>query len=475
MKKSTLLLTVLAACIVVISAFRIKPEEVTVKPGDSDSVAVSKIFSEVLKNGKAYTDLEGLCSYAPKRLSGSTGAQRAVDFTYKLMKEMGLKDNSMKLDSVWLQECMVPHWERGTPEVGEMINKGVRTHANICALGGSVATPADGVTAEVIEVNDFEELQKLGRKKIEGKIVFFNHPFDETKVSTFHAYGEAVGYRWAGPHLAETYGAVAVLVRSMTNSIDTFPHTGVMRMDSLKANIPSAAISTADAEAMSSLLSAGNKIEFYMLMNCQWFPDVKSYNVIGEIRGSEHPEEVIVFGGHLDAWDLGDGAHDDGAGCMQAIEILRAFKALKIKPKHTIRAVMWMNEENGGRGGDTYAAYAKEKNVKHIAAIESDAGGFSPRGFGLDMMPDQKIKVQSWQPLFYPYGVYDFTQGGGGADIEGLKETGTPLFGLHPDSQRYFDYHHTEIDKFEAVNKRELHLGAGAMAALVYMIDKYGL
>lgn len=475
MKKRTLFLFVLVAAGSMIYAFRNKPEQLTVKATDSDSLAVSKIFSEVLQNGMAYSYLDGLCKTAPKRLSGSEGAQRAVDYTYRLMKEMGAKDKSMALDSVWLQECMVPHWERGAPEKGELIVQGVRSHANICALGGSVATPANGLTGEVIEINEFGELNKLGRKKIEGKIVFFNHPFDETKASTFEAYGEAVGYRWAGPHLAETYGAIAVLVRSMTNSIDTFPHTGVMRQDSLKANIPSAAISTADAEQMSAALEAGKKVEFHMVMNCQHFPDVKSYNVIGEIRGSEHPEEVIVFGGHLDAWDLGDGAHDDGAGCVQAIEVLRAFKALKIKPKHTIRAVMWMNEENGGRGGEAYAKYAAEKKVKHVAAIESDAGGFSPRGFGLDMTPEQKKKVQSWQPLFYRYGVYDFTQDGGGADIEDLKQSGTPLFGLHPDSQRYFDYHHTEIDRMEAVNKRELHLGAGAMTALVYLIDKYGL
>lgn len=474
MKKQTLFLF---AAVIVIAAFsfREKPAQVTVKSGDSDSVAVSKIFSEVLENGMAYTYLDGLCKAAPKRLSGSKGAQRAVEYCFSVMKNFGATDKNMALDSVWLQECWVPHWERGAPEVGEMISKGNRIHANICALGGSVATPSDGLTAEVIEVGDFEELEKLGKKKVEGKIVFFNHPFDDTKISTFQAYGEAVGYRWAGPHLAETYGAVAVLVRSMTTSIDTFPHTGVMRADSLKATIPSAALSTADAEALSALLQAGNKVEFYMQMSCVWYPDEKSYNVIGEIRGSEHPEEVIVFGGHLDAWDLSPGAHDDGSGCMQAIEVLRAFKALKIRPKHTIRAVMWMNEENGGRGGEAYAKYSAEKKVKHIAAIESDAGGFSPRGFGLDMSAEQKAKVQSWQPIFYRYGVYDFTQGGGGADIEDLKAQGVPLFGLHPDGQRYFDYHHTEIDTIDKVNRRELHMGAGAIGALVYLIDKYGL
>lgn len=468
MKKHTLFLFIAVFALAIISAFRDKTASFIVKPSDSDSVAVNKIFCEVLSNGEAYKNLEGLCLTAPKRLSGSDGAQKAVDYCFKTMKEMGL-------DSVWLQECMVPHWERGKAETGVMYVNDTPVHANICALGGSVATPQGGIKAEVIEVENFDELDKLGKRKVEGKIIFFNHPFDETKISTFEAYGEAVGYRWQGPHVAETYGAVGVIVRSMTNSIDTFPHTGVMRSDSLKSNIPSAAISTADAEAMSKHISEGKKVEFQMTMNCQWFPDAKSYNVIGEIRGSEKPEEVIAFGGHLDAWDLGDGAHDDGAGCMQAIEVLRAFKGAGIKPKHTIRAVMWMNEENGGRGGEAYAKYATEKNIKHVAAIESDAGGFTPRGFGLTMTESQRAKIQSWQPLFVKYGVYDFSSGGGGADIDDLKTTGTPLLGLEPDSQRYFDYHHTEIDTFDKVNRRELHMGAGAMAALVYLIDKYGL
>lgn len=468
MKKFILPLAALVFGLTLIFSFRNKSEQAVVKPTDSDSLAIAKIFDEVLQNGLAYHNLEGLCNTAPKRLSGSKDAEKAVTYTFNLMKTMGL-------DSVWLQECMVPHWERGTPEVGEMIVDGKPAHANICALGGSTATPSDGLTAEVIEVHDYAELEKIGKKKVEGKIVFFNHPFDETKVSTFEAYGEAVPYRWAGPHVAETYGAVGVLVRSMTNSLDTFPHTGVMRTDSLMAKIPSAAISTVDAEEISRQLEAGHKVQFRMTMNCQWFPDAKSYNVIGEIKGSEHPEEVIVFGGHLDAWDLAQGANDDGAGVVQSMEILRIFKALQIKPKHTIRCVLFMNEENGGRGGEAYAKYATDHHVKHLAALESDAGGFTPRGFGLEMTPEQKAKVQTWQPLFYRYGIYDFTGGGGGADIEDLKAIGTPLFGLSPDSQRYFDYHHTEIDLFKNVNRRELHLGAGAMAGIVFMVDKYGL
>lgn len=449
-------------------------ESQKVKASDNDSTVISKIFREAYTGSGAYDALKGLCEKAPKRLSGSAGAQVAVEYMQQVMK-----DNNF--DHVWLQPCMVPHWERGIPETGEMIvnvkgNKSVKKKVNVCALGGSDATPENGLTAPVIEVKSFEELEKLGRKNIEGKIVFFNHPFDDRKISTFHAYGEAVQYRYAGPTAAEKFGAVGVLVRSCTSSIDTFPHTGTMRADSLRAKIPSAAISTFDAEMLHKQLSMEHEsLLFTLKMTCKWYPDVKSYNVIGEIIGSEHPEQVIVVGGHLDAWDLSEGAHDDGSGVAGSFEAVRLFKLLGIRPKHTIRCVAFMNEENGGRGGVAYADSASLKKEKHIAAIESDAGGFTPRGFGLDMTPEQKKKVQSWAPLFFPYGVYDFTQGGGGADIGPLKEAGTPLLGLHPDGSRYFDFHHTEDDLFENVNRRELQAGAASMAAMIYLIDKYGL
>ncbi len=451
-----------------------------VKSSDNDSVVISKIFQQAYAGSGAYDALRGLCEKAPKRLSGSAGAQVAVEYMEQLMR-----DNNF--DRVWLQPCMVPHWERGAPETGEIsvTVKGksatipdfkIRHRVNVCALGGSEATPGNGLTAEVIEVTSFDELEKLGRKNIEGKIVFYNHPFDDRKTSTFHAYGEAVQYRWQGPPSAEKYGAVGCLVRSCTSSLDTFPHTGTMRNDSLRAKIPAAAISTVDAEFLHKQISKGEgTILFTLKMSCKWFADVKSYNVIGEITGSEHPEQVIVVGGHLDAWDLSEGAHDDGAGVTGSFEAVRLFKVLGIRPKHTIRCVSFMNEENGGRGGKAYADSAALKKEKHIAAIESDAGGFTPRGFGLDMSPDQKKKVQSWTSLFYPYGVYDFTRGGGGADIGPLKESGTPLLGLEPDCSRYFDFHHTEDDTFDNVNRRELQAGAASMAAMIYLIDKYGL
>ena len=435
---------------------------------DNDSIVFSKIYTECLVNGQAYENLRGLCKTAPHRLSGSAGAQKAVEYMQQVMKNAGF-------DKVWLQPCMVPHWERGTPEQAEIVLGNTNYRVNINALGGSVATASDGLNAEVIEITHFDQLDQLGKKGISGKIVFYNYHFEDSKINTFQAYGRAVQYRWAGPYEAERYGAAGVLVRSVTSSIDTFPHTGVMRSDSLMAKIPSAAIATKDAELLSKLIHENKSVRFKMTMNCQWYADVKSYNVIGEITGSEFPNEIICVGGHLDAWDTGEGAHDDGAGCVQGIEAIRLFKAVGIRPKHTIRAVCWMNEENGGRGGQAYADSALVKKEKHIAGIESDAGGFTPRGFGLEMNASQKAKVKTWIPLFVPYGVYDFTHEGGGADIGPLAKQGTPLLGLEPDGSRYFDYHHTEDDVFKNVNRRELHFGAASMAGMIYLIDKYGL
>lgn len=437
----------------------------------SDSTSLKKISDEILMNGKCYQYLEYLANKIGGRLSGSPQAAAAVEYTYQLMKTFGV-------DTVYLQECWVPHWVRGDKEIGIILNsKSIgQKDVKICALGGSVPTPVGGITGEIVEVKDFAELKKLGVAGIKGKIVFYNHPFDVTKISTFEAYGEAGKYRWNGPSEAAKYGAIGTVVRSMTTALDDNPHTGAMGYnDSVPTKLPCCAISTKGAEYLSALLKDDPKVKFHFELNCQKYPDVRSYNVVGEIKGSEHPEEIITVGGHLDSWDTGKGAQDDGAGCVQSLEILRMFKALGLKPKRTIRAVMFMNEENGGRGGDKYYEIAKTKNEKHILAIESDAGGFSPRGFGLEMSEDQKKKIQSWRGLFLPYGVYDFEHQGSGADIEGLKKLGCALMGLHPDGQRYFDYHHTPIDTMDAVNERELKMGAVVMGMMIWLVSEKGL
>lgn len=420
-------------------------------------------------NGKAYNWLRELTGNIGGRLSGSPQAAKAVLWAKEKMIEAGA-------DTVYLQEVWVPHWVRGGKETGTIIEtNGNKTSVPVCALGMSVATPSKGITAQLIEINDFEKLSRLGVENIKGKIVFFNYPFDESYISTFDAYADAVNFRWAGPSEAARYGAVATICRSMTNTTDDFPHTGSMHYNDSLPKIPCCAISTNAANLLSKIMKANNATQFYLKQDCQLLDSVLSYNVIGEIKGSEFPDQYISVGGHLDSWDICDGAHDDGAGVVQSIEMIRILKAINIKPRRTLRAVAFMNEENGLRGGKKYAAVALEKKEKHVAAIESDAGGFAPTGFGLNMDDDKKSLIAKWKPIFKPYGLFSFENEGDGADISALKNMNVPRLGLEVESQRYFDYHHAPSDTFDKVNKRELLLGAAAMTAMAYLLALYGL
>ncbi|MGC6479636.1 MAG: M20/M25/M40 family metallo-hydrolase [Flavobacteriaceae bacterium] len=429
-----------------------------------------RIYSEALINGKAYPWLSHLSNQIGGRLSGSLNAERAVNWAKEALEEEGL-------DSVWLEPVMVPKWVRGTFEYAHIESSpGNTIPVPICALGGSVATPAAGLQAQIVEVSSFEDLKKLGKKNIQGKIVFYNRPMQADLISTFESYSGCVDQRYSGAEEAAAFGAVGVIVRSMNLRLDDYPHTGSMSYGELSARerIPAAAISTNGAELLSSMLKLNPALEMYFKQNCRNYPDVESFNVIGEIRGTSSPEEIIVVGGHLDSWDLGDGAHDDGAGVVQSMEVLRLYKRLNIRPKKTLRVVLFMNEENGLRGGNAYAKGAKKRKEKHVFALESDAGGFTPRGFSFQA-PDDKFKViQQWEPYFKPYLIHYFEQGGSGADVRPLKTQDNVLAGLRPDSQRYFDYHHAANDTFDAVNARELALGAATMTALVYMVDQYG-
>ncbi|MDO1444715.1 M20/M25/M40 family metallo-hydrolase [Rhodocytophaga aerolata] len=435
-----------------------------------DEEVIQKIYSETLTHSKTYDWLRYLSKHIGARLSGSPEAAAAVEFTRQLM-------DTLALDRVYLQEVMVPHWVRGEKEYAAIINaKSIGTkQVNVCALGNAVGTGPAGLTAGIVEIKNFEELAKLGKKAISGKIVFFNRALSSTHFDTFEAYSGAVNQRSSGASEAAKYGAVGVVVRSMTTSLDDVPHTGALRYAADLPKLPAVAISTNDADLLSSLIKGQTDLQFHFRTHCQILPDVRSYNVVGEIKGSQHPEEIIVVGGHLDSWDLGEGAHDDGAGCVQAIEVLRVMKSLGIKPKRTIRAVMFMNEENGLRGGTKYAELAAKEGNKHIVAIESDRGGFTPREFSADTTPEKLAKMAAWIPLLKPYGISDIGAGEGGADIGPLKPLGTALMEFVPDPQRYFDVHHTAEDTFEKVNKRELELGAGAMTALVYLLAEYGL
>lgn len=434
-----------------------------------DEKQLRAIYDAALLNGKGYHWLDYLSNQIGGRLSGSLNAERAVKYTREQLDSLGL-------DKVWLQPVMVPKWVRGTPEIAYIeTSPGLTTNVPVCALGGSVPTVASGIKAQVLEVQGLEELSKLGREKIEGKIVFYNRPMQADLIQTFEAYGGCVDQRYAGAMEAGKYGAVGVIVRSMNLRLDDYPHAGAMSYGDIPVTqrIPAAAISTNGAELLSGMLTLNPDLRFYLKQTCRQFDDVKSYNVIGEITGSERPEEVIVVGGHLDSWDLGDGAHDDGAGCVQSMEVLRLLKETGYKPKRTLRVVLFMNEENGLRGGNKYAEEAKARKEKHIFALESDAGGFTPRGFSLDGTDQQLELVRSWKPLFEPYLIHLFQKGYSGADISPLAGDEILLAGLLPDSQRYFDHHHAANDTFEHVNKRELQLGAATMASLVYLIDKY--
>jgi len=437
----------------------------------TDEKVISDIYTNSLTKGQSYNWLDYLSNNIGSRLSGSLGAEKAVAWTKEELEKLGL-------DKVWLQPVMVPKWVRGIPEFAYIETKpGNTIKVNICALGGSISTPSTGLKAKIVEVSGVEELEKLGRDKIKDKIVFFNRPMDASLINTFESYGGCVNQRYSGAMEASKFGAIGVIVRSMNLRIDDLPHTGSMTYGDIAPSdrIPSAAISTKHADLLSGMLKLDSNIQFYFKQNSKQLDDVLSHNVIGEITGSEYPDEYIVVGGHLDSWDLGDGAHDDGAGCTQSMEVLRLLKLSGIKPKRSIRVVLFMNEENGLRGGNKYAEIAAQKNENHIFALESDAGGFTPRGFYFDCDQSNFEQILSWKSLFKPYLIHFFELGGSGADIGPLKNETNVLSGLKPDSQRYFDYHHAPNDTFDAVNKRELELGAATMTSLIYLIDKYGI
>ena len=442
-----------------------KKAEPTPQPNQKDALVIKEFFNTALTKSEAYYNLEYLSNEIGGRLSGSPEAQQAVAWGEKLMKDYNF-------DKVWLQPVMVPHWVRGAKEEAYFTSNNQKTEVALCALGGSIATAENGVSGQVIEVQSLEEAEQLG-EQLKGKIVFFNRPFDPTLIQTFRAYGGCVDQRVNGAKVSGKFGIKGVIVRSMTHAIDDYPHTGTMSYGDLseEEKVPTAAISTKAANALSEALKTDPNLEFWFKMSCKTLPDAPSFNVIGELTGSEFPEEYITVGGHLDSWDLGDGAHDDGTGIVQSIDVLRLFQLNGIKPKHTLRAVLFMNEENGLRGGLKYAEEAKANNEKHIAALESDSGGFTPRGFTFDANEKNYELFLSWKALLAPYGLHEMGKGGSGADIGPLKDENISLFGYRPDSQRYFDYHHAETDTFDKVNKRELELGSASMAALVYLLD----
>ena len=443
----------------------------------ADSALIRRLADTILTDGSAWANLRTLTKKVGARLSGSPGFYKAEKWGQAALSDA-------LADKVWLQECMVPHWIRGGKDVASYfggVGKPILVLDNISldiiALGNSVGTGPKGITAPVVLINNFDELEQR-KNELKGKIVFYNYHFNPLFVETFQAYGDAVRYRGSGPSRAAKYGAVAVLVRSMSESVDNVPHTGALMYNDSFPKIPAAAVGLQDADDLARYVqeeSSPGSILVSLRTGGQMLPDTIAHNVIGELRGSEFPDQYITVGGHLDSWDPAEGAQDDGAGCVQSIEVLRALKAIGYKPRHTIRVVLFANEENGGRGGRKYAEAAKANGEKHLLALESDAGGFTPRAFQLSLSDDSLAAIRPWLDLLRPYGVYLFEKGGGGSDTNPMKPAVGAVVGeLRPDSQRYFDYHHARTDVLENVNKRELELGAVNMAALIYLVDKYG-
>ena len=432
-----------------------------------DAKTIRTIYDLALTQSEAYENLRVLCKDIGHRLSGSEGADSAVVWGQRVL-------GKLELDTIYLQEITVPHWERGRKEKAYFYNEKGKNMLDVCALGGSVSTGMNQfIKGDVLEVKSLDEVNNLPDSLVKGKIIFYNRPMDPKKISTFSAYGSCVDQRYSGAIEAAKKGAIGVVVRSMNVRQDDFPHTGSMAYKEEVDSIPAFAISTNGADYLSENVTKYDNLELNLKSFCKSYPDKISHNVIGEIKGSEFPDEYITVGGHLDSWDMGEGAHDDGAGVVQSIEVLHLLNLMNIKPKHSIRVVLFMNEENGNRGGKHYAERAAAKNEKHLMALESDRGGFSPRGFSVNGTEKQLNGIKKWVDLFEPYGIHEFKMGFAGVDINPLEDGKICLIGLSPDSQRYFDHHHSDNDVFEEVNKRELVLGAASMTSLIYLIDKY--
>lgn len=427
----------------------------------------ARLLEKGLAELGAWESLEKILSVGP-RPTGSPEADEAVALLAGHMKALGF-------DNVRTEPTTVIRWVRGPIEEGAIVS-GVfgRIPVKVRAIGRSVRTPGEGIRARVIEVRSFEELEKAG-ETARGRIVFFNGRMDPALLDTFRAYGAAARQRSAGAVAAARAGAVGAIVRSLTIRLDDDPRTGTMSYDPAVPKIPAATISTEAAERLSEVLREDPDAEFYFKTSCETLPPVKSNNVMGELRGTEKPEEVVLVGGHLDSWDLSPGAHDDAAGCAQSIEALRLIKALGLVPKRTIRAVLFMDEENGGTGGRDYARSVNRKSERHIAAIESDRGGFLPLGIGVGATGETYDRIKAWEPLLQRVGLQWIRPGGGGVDIAPLEASGTVLMSLVPDSQRYFDVHHSSGDTIDKVHPRELELGASALALMSYLLSQEGL
>src|SRR5580698_8609808 len=419
----------------------------------------NKLIDAALADEAGLNRLEYLCYRIGNRLSGSASLDQAIAWGAEEMKKAGLAN-------VRTIPVKVPHWVRGR-ESAEMLEP-LQTPLFMLGLGGSVATPPDGVTAEVVAVSGFDELEKLGRRAVEGKIVLYDAPFV--------SYGETVQYRTNGASRAARLGAVAALVRSITPRSLRDPHTGAMQYSASDPKIPTAAVSVEDAMWIHGLTRAGQRVRVHLAMEAHTEPDADSADVIGEIVGREKPEEVVVIGGHIDSWDVGQGAHDDGGGIMAALEAVALIKKLGLQPRRTIRLVFWTNEENGGRGGVAYRDWAGAQSGRHIAAIEMDGGAEKPIGFDVGVgrrkgvPPEMMQRAAAIGALLKRIDAAKIEAGEGEADIEPLMAQGVPGFGLRTVETHYFDYHHSQADTFDKIVPEDFKRCAAAMAVMGYVL-----
>ena len=416
------------------------------------SATTNAIIKASLKDSATYDRLSELCDTFGPRFSGSKNLEDAIDWILNEMKN----DN---LDNVHAEGVLVPHWVRGEESAELMVPH--RKNLNMLGLGGSISTPRTGICAEVLVVKDFNELEER-KAEAKGKIVLFN--------AEFTSYGKTVQYRYSGASEAAKVGAVASLIRSVgPYSMDT-PHTGVMKYEDGVRKIPHAAIPVEDAMMLQRMQDRGQKIVVKLKMSAKMFPDAKSRNVIAEIRGSEKPEEIVVIGGHIDSWDVGQGAMDDAGGCMVAWDALNVIQSLGLKPKRTIRCVLWTNEENGLGGGKAYRDAHLDELPNHILAVESDGGVFAPEGFGFTGSPKALEIIREIGTLLEPIGAGTIKVGGGGADIGPMKPFGVPQAGLHVEGSKYFWFHHTNADMMDKLDPQEVNKCKAAMAVLAFIV-----
>ena len=411
-----------------------------------------KIISKSLSDSTAYNRLGYMCDTFGPRLSGSKNLENAINW---ILKEM----NSDGLENVRGEKVAVPTWIRGK-ESATLLSP-FKKELSMLGLGGSIATPRGGLKAEVIVVNDWDELESRSNE-VPGKIVLFNAPFT--------SYGETVAYRYSGASVAAKHGAVASLIRSIGPWSMNTPHTGVMAYNDDVQKIPNAALTMEDAMMLSRIHDRGNKIIVKLDMNARMVSDRWSHNVLGEIKGSIYPEEVVVVGGHIDSWDVGQGAHDDGGACIASWEVLRLIKELGLKPKRTIRCVMWTNEENGGKGNKGYRDMHLDEMDKHVLAIESDGGVFSPKGFGFSGNDSAREIVEEIHELMKPIGANTISDGGRAADVAPLNDEGVPVMSLKVDGSKYFWFHHTDADTFDKIDFNEFNRCIAAMAIMAYVV-----